>query len=103
MTRGDGLLFFPEGTRTAPNEKAKFRIGGAMLASKVNYPIVPIATNAGEYWPKHSLIKWPGTIKVVIGKPIYANGRSAKEISNEAEAWIRGKLEEISNPENWDR
>jgi len=70
-----------------------------MLASRVDYPIVPIATNAGEYWPKHSLIKWPGTIKVVIGKPIYGNGRSAIEINQEVESWIRNKVEEISNTE----
>ena len=103
LDQGRWIIIFPEGTRAAPDEKLKYRIGGAMLASKVDHPIVPIATNAGEYWPKHSLIKWPGTIKVVIGKPIYANGRSAKEINNEAEAWIRSKQEEISNPENWNR
>ena len=103
LDQGRWIIIFPEGTRTSPGEIAKYRIGGAMLASKVDYPIVPIATNAGEYWPKHSLIKWPGTITVSIGKPIYGNGRTAQEINKEAEAWIRNRLEEISDPEKWDR
>jgi 1-acyl-sn-glycerol-3-phosphate acyltransferase len=103
LAQGRWIVIFPEGTRTAPGVKAKYKIGGAMLASKVDYPIVPIATNAGEYWPKHSLIKWPGTIRVVIGKPIYGHGRSANEINQQVEAWIRNKVAEISNPESWNR
>lgn len=103
LAQGRWIIIFPEGTRTSPGEIAPYKIGAAMLASKVDYPIVPIATNAGEYWPKHSLIKWPGTIKVVIGKPIYGKGRKAKEVNKEAEDWIRNKVKEISNPENWDR
>ena len=103
LDQGRWIVIFPEGTRIAPGVKAKYKIGGSMLASKVDYPILPIATNAGEYWPKHSLIKWPGTIKVVIGEPIYANGRGASEISKEVEAWVRGKLAEISDEGKWDR
>lgn len=103
LEQGRWIVIFPEGTRTAPGEKAKYKIGGAMLASKVDYPIVPIATNAGEYWPKHSMIKWPGTITVSIGKPIYANGRSANDINQEVEDWIRNEVDRISNPDNWKR
>jgi 1-acyl-sn-glycerol-3-phosphate acyltransferase len=103
LEQGRWIIIFPEGTRTAPGVIEKYRIGGAMLASKVDYPIVPIATNAGEHWPKHSLIKWPGTIKVVIGQPIYSNGRKAGEINKQVENWIRTKVAEISNPENWNR
>lgn len=98
LNDGKWMLLFPEGTRTAPGETHKYKIGGAMLAEKSNYPIIPIAHNAGEYWPKHSFIKWPGTINVVIGPAIEPDGRRASDINTEVFNWIEGAMKEISGP-----
>ena len=85
---GRWIVVFPEGTRIAPGETKKFGVGGAMLAAKSGYPVIPVAHNAGEFWPKRGFLKKAGTIKVVIGKPIQTEGRKASEINEEAEQWI---------------
>lgn len=88
LNAGRWIVVFPEGTRVAPGETKKFGVGGALLAAKSGYPVIPVAHNAGEFWPKHGFLKKPGTIRVVIGKPIETVGRKATEINEEAEQWI---------------
>ena len=48
----------------------------------------PNPVQTGSYWPKNSLDKWPGTIRMVIGPVIQPAGKSVEEITNEAEQWI---------------
>lgn len=95
----DGLwvLAFPEGTRTAPGETKKFSAGAAMLAHKTGYPVIPLAHNAGEVWPRYSFFKYPGVIKVKIGSAIETEGKKAKEINEQAEQWIAQAMTEISS------
>ncbi len=97
LNDGKWVVLFPEGTRTSPGETHKYKIGGALLAQKSGYPVIPIAHNAGEFWPKHSFIKWPGTISVVIGPAIESKGRSADEINKEVFDWIETTMEKISD------
>ncbi len=97
MDEGRIVMLFPEGTRVMPGQYKPFRMGGAILADKTGYSILPIAHNAGEFWPRHSWIKWPGTIKVVIGKPISPDGRKPDEIIKQVEQWITQTGEEISD------
>ncbi|MGJ0430266.1 lysophospholipid acyltransferase family protein [Methylobacter sp.] len=96
LQEGLWVVTFPEGTRTEPGEEKKFGAGGAMLAQKSGYPVIPIALNSGEYWPRYSFLKYPGTIKVKIGPPIESRGRKAADINAEAEAWIRQAMQDIS-------
>ena len=96
LQQGRWIVIFPEGTRMAPGARKRYGIGGAVLAENSGYPVVPVAHNAGEYWPRRGLLKKPGTIKVVIGEPIQTKGRSAEEINKLAEQWIEAKVEEIS-------
>lgn len=93
---GIWLVIFPEGTRVAPGERGRYAKGGAILAEKSGYPVVPVAHNGGEYWPKNGFIKRPGTITLSIGPVIESGGRKADEIIAETEAWIEGKMAEIS-------
>jgi len=103
LKQGKWLILFPEGTRTAPGKTHKYKIGGALLAAKTGYPVVPIAHNAGEFWPRHSFIKWPGTISVVIGPAISTQGRSAEEINEDVYNWIEGTMKRISDESRWHR
>ena len=103
LNAGKWMVLFPEGTRTQPGKTKKYKIGGALLAEKSGYPIIPIAHNAGEFWPKHSFIKWPGTISVVIGPAIESSGRSAEEINAEVYDWIESMMEKISDESRWNR
>lgn len=99
MDEGRTVIIFPEGTRVPPGEKKPYKIGGAILAEKTNYPILPIAHNAGNFWPRHSWIKWPGTITLEIGPLIYPEGKKANEIIAEVEQWISNKQDEINDQE----
>ncbi|MDA1107408.1 MAG: lysophospholipid acyltransferase family protein [Proteobacteria bacterium] len=92
LQRGRSVVIFPEGTRVAPGEKRRYAIGGAMLAERSGYPVLPIAHNAGVFWPKRGFIKRPGTIHLVIGPVIESKGRSAAEINALAEAWIESAM-----------
>jgi 1-acyl-sn-glycerol-3-phosphate acyltransferase len=103
LKRGKWINFFPEGTRRAPGAEPRYKLGGAILAAESGYPILPIAHNAGEYWPRHSFIKWPGTIKVCVGPLIETKGKKAEDVLCEARDWIEGKMKEISDPSRWNR
>jgi 1-acyl-sn-glycerol-3-phosphate acyltransferase len=95
LNQGLWVIIFPEGTRTAAGEIRKFSAGGAMLAQKTGYPVVPVAHNAGDYWPRYSFLKYPGTIKVKIGPAIESRGRKAADINAEAEYWIAQAIKEM--------
>jgi 1-acyl-sn-glycerol-3-phosphate acyltransferase len=86
------VVVFPEGTRTAPGERKKYGIGGAMLAERSGYPVLPIAHNAGVFWRRRGLHKYPGTIDVVVGPLIPSTGRKAPDILREVEDWIEGTV-----------
>ncbi len=103
MDAGRILMLFPEGTRVPPMQSKPFKIGGAIVSEQTGYPVLPISHNAGEYWPRHSWIKWPGTIRFVIGKPIEPNGRAADEIIAEVAQWITAECERISDKEQLQR
>lgn len=96
LKNGLWLVIFPEGTRTAPGERHRYAIGGAMLAEKSGFPVVPVCHNAGEFWPKKGFSKKPGTITLVIGQPIDPHGKRANEINAEAEEWIESTYRRIT-------
>jgi len=94
---GRWVIIYPEGSRIAPGKKGKYAPGGAMLAAHSSYPVVPVAHNAGEFWPKRGFLKKPGTIRVVIGPQIESEGKSASEINRLAESWIENEMSRISS------
>ncbi|HLP31597.1 MAG TPA: lysophospholipid acyltransferase family protein [Geothrix sp.] len=98
LANGFWMVVFPEGTRMAPGARGRYAVGGALLAEKAGVPVVPVAHNAGEHWPRGRLLKFPGTIKVVIGPPIETRGRKASEINALTEEWIEGTMSRISTP-----
>jgi len=97
LDEGFIVVVFPEGTRAAPGEDLKFNAGGALLAHHSGHPVIPLAHNAGIFWPRYSFLKYPGTIKVKIGPAIVTQNKKAKDINSEAETWISQAMKEISN------
>ncbi|EIK97518.1 phospholipid/glycerol acyltransferase [Pseudomonas sp. M47T1] len=84
------VLIFPEGTRVPFGKIGKFSRSGSALAVNAELPVLPIAHNAGKYWPKEGWGKRAGTIEVVIGEPMYANGtgpRAIAELNDRVAAW----------------
>ncbi len=95
LDKGRWILIFPEGTRTAYGSVGHYRLGGPRLATTTGAPIIPIAHNAGKYWPKKKFLKRPGTIKVVIGPPIETKGRAPEEVLAEVKNWIESTVKKI--------
>lgn len=93
LKAGIVVIIFPEGTRIPPDKKVEYKIGGGLLAEKSGYPVLPVAHNAGHYWPKRGFLKKRGVITVHIGKPIETQGRKAKDITQDAEDFIRSHIQ----------
>jgi 1-acyl-sn-glycerol-3-phosphate acyltransferase len=89
------VLIFPEGTRVPAGQRGRYSSGGAAVAVQANCPIVPVAHNAGVFWPRNSMRKEAGVIDVVIGPPLRTDGRSAAELTHEVEAWIEARCAEL--------
>ncbi|WP_018649130.1 MULTISPECIES: 1-acyl-sn-glycerol-3-phosphate acyltransferase [unclassified Thioalkalivibrio] len=95
LDQGRWVIVFPEGTRVAPGEHGRYRQGGAILAARTGYPVLPVALNSGSFWPKKGLRRYPGTIEVVVGPPVETAGRKPVEVLSEAEEWIETTMAEI--------
>lgn len=96
---GRWVLIFPESQRVKAGKKARYRIGGALLAHNADVPVVPVAHNAGHCWPGKAFLKYPGTISVVIGNTIDTSNRSAEDILALAKIRIEKTLEIINTTE----
>lgn len=90
------VMIFPEGTRMPPGTTRRFGLSGALLADSTGRPIVPVAHNAGDFWRRNAFMKYPGTIQVRIGKPVYAQGRSPQQVNTEIQTWMETQMKEIS-------
>lgn len=70
MTDGRQILIYPEGTRRAPGAEPAYKSGIAYLYLELGVPVVPIAHNAGLYWPKNKWVRYPGLIEAEFLEPI---------------------------------
>lgn len=67
------IIIYPQGTRVAVTDTAKqkpYKIGIARMYEAQNVPVVPVAMNAGQFWGRHSFIKYPGVVTFRILPPI---------------------------------
>ncbi len=101
LARGRWVLIFPEGTRTAPGAQRTYAVSGAMLAINSGCPILPVAHNAGEFWPRRGFLKRPGTVELVFGPLLHSEGRKPKALNALVEHWIEDTVQRISHaPQN---
>src|SRR5690554_3727557 len=92
------VLIFPEGTRVPVGQQGKFSRSGASLAVNAGLPVLPIAHNAGMFWPKAGWGKKPGVIQVVIGPAMHAESegpRAIAELNQRAENWINTQVRQL--------
>jgi len=94
LADGIPLLIFPQGTRVPVGQLGKWNKGGAMLAVSNDVPMVPVAHNAGLFWPGKSFIKYPGTVEVAIGPLIDTQGKSVEEVHAAAAEWLEQTMRE---------
>ncbi len=96
LENGYTVIIFPEGTRSEPGSKNRYKVGGAHLAVETGTLVIPVALNSGEFWGRNALFKRCGTVTVSIGPAIDPAGLSASEITQRAEAWIEAEMSRIS-------
>lgn len=96
LQNGTWVIIFPEGTRVPVGERVKYGIGGALLAQKSGFPVLPVAHNAGYFWKRRGFLKYPGTIQIRLGPLINPQGKSAKEINALVEEWIEKTMQTLT-------
>ncbi|WP_209506560.1 MULTISPECIES: lysophospholipid acyltransferase family protein [unclassified Ruegeria] len=64
------LVIYPQGTRVAPGAKKPYKVGTAILYEGLGFPCVPVATNAGVFWPRTGVMRKPGLAIVDFLEPI---------------------------------
>ena len=97
LKQGIWVTIFPEGTRMAPGQTRRYGISGVLLAQKAGRKIVPIAHNAGDYWPRRGLRKKPGTVRFVIGEPVDPTGRDLRELNEDIQRWMEATVARLRN------
>ena len=95
LDEGDWIVIFPEGTRMAASETRRYGVSGTLLAIETGRLIVPVAHNAGFYWPRRGVMKKPGTVRVVVGTPVATAGREVRELNEEIQAWIEATVRDL--------
>ena len=96
LSEGTWVTIFPEGTRMPPGETRRYGISGALLAREAQVPILPVAHNAGDFWPRRGLRKRPGLIRFCIGPAIMPEDRPPRETNLLVQEWVESKMREIS-------
>ncbi|MGD9803004.1 MAG: lysophospholipid acyltransferase family protein [Hyphomicrobiaceae bacterium] len=84
---GREILIFAEGTRRPPGAEPDYKPGYIALYDALDVPLVPLALNSGLYWPRKSLLRYPGTIVVEILPPV-PTGQPRTEVRRKVEAAI---------------
>jgi 1-acyl-sn-glycerol-3-phosphate acyltransferase len=92
LEEGQWIVIFPEGTRMPAGQTRKYGLSGALLATETGRKIIPVAHDAGYYWPRRGVVKKPGTIRVVVGPPIESKGLDPRELNERVQAWIEGTV-----------
>jgi 1-acyl-sn-glycerol-3-phosphate acyltransferase len=95
LAEGDWVIIFPEGTRMPAGQTRRYGMSGTLLAQETGALIVPIAHNAGYFWPRRGLRKKPGTVRVVIGPAVSAQGRNLREVNEELQGWIERTVQAL--------
>ncbi len=96
LSEGRWVIMFPEGTRIPSGKAGRYKSGGARLAVRTGAPVVPIAVNSGNCWPKKPFVKSSGLITVAIGPPIATQGCEADEVITKVRTWIEEQMRVIS-------
>jgi 1-acyl-sn-glycerol-3-phosphate acyltransferase len=100
LDEGKKVVIFPEGERSPTGELQTIKSGIAMLAMRMQCPIIPVYIQGTfEAWPKHQ--RWPkfgAPITCVFGKPIFldlSDSMDKKQKQELISQQVQQKLEEL--------
>lgn len=70
FAEGRQIIIFPEGTRRPPGAPPAYKYGATHIYGASDVACLPVALNAGLFWPRRKFIRRPGTIVVEFLDPI---------------------------------
>jgi 1-acyl-sn-glycerol-3-phosphate acyltransferase len=74
------VVVFAEGTRSKTGEIQPFKRGAFRLATRVDYPIIPVSiSGSNKIMPKGTFKITPGTIDIHFDKPIPSEGMDSRK------------------------
>jgi long-chain acyl-CoA synthetase len=89
--QGYSILIFPEGRRTDEGEIKPFQPGVAMIAARLDVPVVPVRIDGLDRVLHHS---WRaparGTARITFGAPMSLKGNDYATLAAQVEAAVRG-------------
>lgn len=94
---GKSIVIFPEGTRRAPGAPPAYRGGVAVLAHRLEVPVVPVALNSGYFWGRRRFLKRPGRIVVSFLPPL-PRARTSRQLLSLLEERIEAECNRLSPP-----
>lgn len=97
FAQGDVVVIFPEGTRLPVGERRPYQAGGAHIATQSRVPVLPMAHNAGHFWPR-GFLKKPGKVTVRIGSPIPTEELQPAQLNEQVREWIEAEGARLSPP-----
>jgi long-chain acyl-CoA synthetase len=99
VSGGYSVLIYPEGRRTQQGEIARFQPGTAMIAARLDVPVVPVRLEGLERI-LHQSWKFPqrGKARVTFGAPISLQGHDYAELATQIESAVR-RLGELPEPQ----
>ncbi|MBO7081960.1 MAG: 1-acyl-sn-glycerol-3-phosphate acyltransferase [Neisseriaceae bacterium] len=92
---GFWISIFPEGTRTQPGVRGRYKRGAARMAQNLQMNIVPVAMNSGEFWSRRLKLLQPGIVHFVILPTIAWDSDSVEKIAQKYEDVIETAQKEI--------
>jgi len=95
LQEGRWVVIFPEGTRMPAGETRRYGVSGTLLAQQTGRLLVPVAHDAGYFWPRRGWLKRPGTVRFCIGPPVDPRGRDPREVNEEIQAWVEKRVAEL--------
>jgi long-chain acyl-CoA synthetase len=90
VSDGYSILIFPEGRRTERGEIGRFQPGAAMIAARLEVPVVPVRLE-GLDRILHQKARFPtrGIARVVFGRPMSVRGHDYAALAKEIEEAVR--------------
>ncbi|MBC6406804.1 MAG: 1-acyl-sn-glycerol-3-phosphate acyltransferase [Rhodobacteraceae bacterium] len=88
------LVIYPQGTRVPPGRHMPYKSGVYALYERLDQACIPVATNAGVFWPRRGIYRKPGTA-VVAFLPAIAPGLAQAEFMSRLQTTIETHSEAL--------